>query len=215
MTVTEFLDVGDIQGRLVWMEDLAVTLGTVIVLKATAASQLLVDGLVKLHIKAKHTMAHFLEISLHWIVCYVNMRYLDIEDRLYFQHTPRAWTDIRNRTINSLLDNNESEELFGFKKDELDDLYIHLRIPEYFYSDSGHVFSGEEAMLVFLHHICTGTTHTWKAESTIGGDPRKFTYYMRSMCNHVYENVCHKISGDSMQQWKDHIEECRCMCIWL
>ena len=57
--------------------------------------------------------------------------------------------------------------LDSFKKDKLDDLYIHLRIPKHFYSDSGHVFSGEEAMLVhtvFPHHSHSGTTHTRMAD---------------------------------------------------
>ena len=208
MTVTEFLNIGDIQGRLEWMEDLAVTLGAIIVMKATKACSLLQDGLVELH-KKTTKLVTFLQLSLHWITCYINMRYLDIEDRIYYQHTPRPWTNIRNRTIDSLLDDNESEELFGFKIDELNDLYTHLRIPEQFYSDSGHVFYGEEAMLVFLHYIRTGTTNTRMAEGIFGGDPRKFSYYIRSMSNHLYHNFYHKITGDSMQEWREDIDEYR------
>ena len=62
MTNTEFLNIGDIQGRLMWMEELAVTLDTIIVLKATSARQLLVDGLVEFHVKAKH-MVHPTQFS--------------------------------------------------------------------------------------------------------------------------------------------------------
>lgn len=60
-----------------------------------------------------------LEASIAWIACYVEMIYLDIEDRLYCVHRRRRFTNLQFRIINQLSDDNESECLFGFKMHEL------------------------------------------------------------------------------------------------
>jgi hypothetical protein len=66
---------------------------------------------------------------------------------------------------------------------------------------SGRVFMGEEAMLVYLHFIRTGTPFTRMSQFTFGGDPRMFTLYVRAITDHLYSNFYHKMNGDSMRQW--------------
>lgn len=46
-----------------------------------------------------------------------------------------------------------------------------------------------------------------------GGDPRRFTYLIRLMTDHIYNNFYHKISGDSMWQWIPYIQDFR-YAIW-
>jgi hypothetical protein len=45
------------------------------------------------------------------------------------------------------------------------------------------------------------------ADTIFGGDPRKFTFYIRAILDHIYNNFYHKISGDSMSQWTDDIDD--------
>lgn len=155
---------------------------------------------------------HFLDISVAWITCYIETLYLDIEDRLYFVHRERRFVSPTKRSISSISDDNECESLFGFKKNELQLLLIHLRIPDRMRM-SQRSFTGEEALLIFLYYIRTGTPFTRMAANTFGGDPRRFTYYIRSITDHLYSNFYNKISGDSMRQWLPHIQDFR-TAIW-
>ena len=111
-----------------------------------------------------------------------------------------------------MLDDNHSNNMFGFKKQELQLLLIHWRIPTTM-REARNVFSGEEAMLVFLYHIRTGTPNTHMGRDVFGGDPRLFTHYIRAITDHLYTNFYHKISGDSMRMWIDQVDEFR-WAIW-
>jgi hypothetical protein len=150
----------------------------------------------------------FLELSILSIVCYIEMLYMDIEDRVYYVHQVRPNPPSQKRRIDDLRDNNEAEGLFGFKIHELRSLMLHWRIPTDF-SSSNHVFTGEEAMLVYLYYIRTGTPFTRMSQFTFGGDPRKFTFYVRAMTDHLYCNFYHKMSGDSMRQWAPLVSDFR------
>jgi hypothetical protein len=67
-------------------------------------------------------------------------------------------------------------------------------------------------MLIFLHHIRTGTAYT-RMTHLFGGDPRRYTYHVRAFSDHLYTTFYHKISGDSMRMWTDSIVDYR-MAIW-
>jgi hypothetical protein len=150
----------------------------------------------------------FLETSVYSLVAYMEMLYLDLEDRVYYVHQVRPNPPSQRRRIDDLLDDNESEGLFGFKIRQLRSLMLHWRIPNEFVL-SARVFTGEEAMLVYLHYIRTGTPFTRMAQSTFGGDPRTFTMYVRAITDHLYSNFYHKMSGDSMRQWAPLVPEFR------
>ena len=154
----------------------------------------------------------YISVAISWIVCYLEMIYMDIEDRLYYVHTARPPTASKNRHINDLQDDNESEILFGFKIQELYLLLLHWRIPQHFRMNN-RIFTGEEAMLIFLFYIRKAITYTEMSRTTFGGDPRMFTYFIRSMVNHLHDNFYHKISGDSMNLWVDNVDDFR-RAIW-
>jgi hypothetical protein len=150
----------------------------------------------------------FLELSVYSLVAYMEMLYMDLEDRVYYVHQVRPNPPAQRRRINDISDNNESETLFGFKISELIRLKLHWRLPVEF-TMSGRIFTGEEAMLVYLHYIRTGTPFTRMSQSTFGGDPRTFTMYVRAITDHLYSNFYHKMSGDSMRQWAPLVPEFR------
>ena len=127
----------------------------------------------------------YLSVAIAWIVCYIEMIYMDIEDKLYYVHTVRPLPEPNLRSIHQVLDDNESESLFGFKKNELELLLLHWRIPLHI-RENNRPFTGEEAMLVFLYYIRHSTTYIQMADQVFGGDPRLFTYYVRAIANHLY-----------------------------
>ena len=61
-----------------------------------------------------------------------------------------------------------------------------------------HRFTGEERFLHYLYWNRHGGTKLQMCRE-FGGDPRRFTYSIRLMTEHIYTHFYHKISGDSMR----------------
>ena len=112
------------------------------------------------------------------------------------------------RRISDIADDDHSEMLFGFKTHELWLLLQHWRIPTTM-REARNVFSGEEAMLVFLCHIRTATPNTQMARDTFGGDARVFTHCIWAIAHHLCTTFYHKIIGDSMRMWVPIIDQFR------
>ena len=119
----------------------------------------------------------YLSLAVSWITCYLQLLYMDIEDRIYYVQVERPLSEERLRSITDLQDDNQSNMLFGYKIHELQLLYQHWRLPQMFRED-GRLFHGEEAMLVFLFHIRSGMNYIQMAEHVFGGDPRHFSYFI-------------------------------------
>jgi hypothetical protein len=153
-----------------------------------------------------------LALSVAWIACHMELLYLELEDGLCFVHRTRRFNEQSNGTVADIGDDNESELLFGFKVTELQVLLLHWRIPANMYLGE-RSFHGEEAMLIFLHCIRTGTPFARMASSTFGGDPERFSHHMKGITNHLHDTFCHKISGDSVRQWVPFVNDFR-SAIW-
>ena len=108
----------------------------------------------------------YLYVAVSWLTSHIEGLYLDIEDRLYYVHILRPLPTRRLRRISDLLDDNHSENHFGFKIHELQLLLAHWRIPTTM-RESRYLFNGEEAMLVYLFHIRTATPNTQMARDTL------------------------------------------------
>ena len=70
---------------------------------------------------------------------------------------------------------------------------------------------------MFLHYLVfnrIGETKLRMSRNYFGGNPRRFTYSIRLMTRHIYQNVYHKISGDSMRMWIPEVKKYR-LAIWL
>ena len=94
----------------------------------------------------------------------------------------------------------ECQSMTGLSTNQLKILFLHLRLPEFFLCTRyRYRFSGEEALLHFMVYIRTGETKLRLSSNYFGGDPRRFTYSIRMVVDHIYDNFYHKISGNSMK----------------
>ena len=211
MTTTDLMDIDSIRRQVIDYQDALSYIGGIFAGLTVLATTRLQQNLISSYNTIKKVI-QLLSISIAWIACYIELLYLDIEDRLYFVHRIRRFTTHQNRTIDDITDDNVSFDLFGFRIQELRDLLVHWRIPIVMRMGERH-FTGEESMLIFLHYIRTGTPFTRMASHTFGGDPRRFSYYVRAMADHLYNTFYHKISGDSMRQWLPFISDFR-TAIW-
>lgn len=207
MTTTNQLDIRALEVHAMDLEDALHYVVGAFVTATMVARTRFQEGAMNAYNRMKR-LVDYLTLSIAWIICSLELIYLDIQDIIWYVHTARTFSQPRWRAIDSLPDDNHSEELFGFKIMELELLLVHLRIPMVFRMD-GYVFTGEEAMLIYFHYIRTATPFTRAANHIFGGDPRRFTLYIRAMVNHLYLNFYHKISGDSMVQWLPYINQFR------
>ena len=92
-------------------------------------------------------------------------------------------------------------------------LYRHLRIPDILSCEDRYRFTGEEFLLHFMVYVRIGETKLRMSTNYFGGDPRRFTYSIRLVANHLYVTFYNKISGDSMGQWTNKIDIFR-YAIW-
>jgi hypothetical protein len=211
MTTTDAMDIEMLQEQSIEMETCLCYISSTFAAIVVLAKARLQHGMIDAYWKLQKVM-EYLSVAITWFTSQLEMIFLDIEDKMYFVHRVRRFDLPKMRTIREIEDNNESESMFGFKKTELELLLLHCRIPKKFKTHKRQVFTGEEAMLVYLYHIRSGTPYT-RMTLIFGGDPRDYTYYVRAITNHLYHNFYHKISGDSMRMWVPFIDEFR-HAIW-
>ena len=108
---------------------------------------------------------------------------------------------------------NEARDMTGFTKQQLYLLLRHLRMPTEMSYPRKYRFSGEDALLHYLYWHRNGGTKLQMSTQKFGGDPRRFTYSIRLITDHLYTNFYHKVSGDSMRMWLPHIDSFR-YAIW-
>ena len=117
------------------LQEFYVDLETILACIAAAAAHFAALARVRLSqgIHHTHNVCKIVFNSLHlyanWISCVAEMALLDIEDLIYFVHTPHRFQEPTLRTINSIVDDNQSYNKFGFTKVQLQLLLIHWRIP--------------------------------------------------------------------------------------
>ena len=105
------------------------------------------------------------------------------------------------------LDNSEAKSLTGLLVSQLQRLFCQFRISQYVRYHSRYLFLGEEAFLHDLVFNRLGETKLNMRLNYFGGDPRRFTYSIGIMADHIYKTFYHEISGDSMGMWVDNIDE--------
>ena len=97
----------------------------------------------------------------------------------------------------------------GLSLEQLRRLYVQLRIPDVLHYQRRYTFGGEECFLHYLVFNRIGETKLRMSSNYYGGDPRRFTYSIRIMNQHLYYTFYNKISGDSMRMWVPHINDFR------
>ena len=156
MTSTDSMDVDELRLQ---ASDFEVVLGHVVgafVTLSVIARSRVEQGLSYRRIKEA---LDYICIAVSWITCYIEMLYLDIEDKIYYQHRLHRFNEPTMRSINNIEDDNQSESMFGFKKNELVMLYQHWRLPQEFLVQNRR-FSSEAKMLLFLFYIRSSMAFT-------------------------------------------------------
>ena len=143
--------------------------------------------------------------------------FLDFIEIAYYPETNRMnsgnrYPPIKFTTINEM-SMHECREMTGFSKPQLRKLLIHLRIPQVLSYPNYYTFSGEEAFIYYMYWNRVGGTKLQMSTNKFGGDPRRFTYAIRLVTNHIYKTFYHKISGDSMRMWIPSINDFK-YAIW-
>jgi hypothetical protein len=113
----------------------------------------------------------------------------------------------KNRRIDDLSED-EAYRWTQFTKAQLHLLLLHLRIPEWLpeMPSCRHIFTGEEVLLVALTRIATGDAFYDFVPSKFGGPAAKWSDAFKWFINQIFFTFYHKITGNSMLQWIDHID---------
>jgi len=158
-------------------------------------------------------------VELGWLVCLSELLLLEVEDTIYFsihaRPTPAArFPPIHHNRID-LFHDEDADEFFGYSVSNLHRLHLHWRIPISFTNQGGNGMhmNGEECFLLYLCFIRKGEPYTTMAQLRFGGDPRRFSFAIHAIVQHLYDTFYHKISGNSMQQWLPSIHAFR-YAIW-
>jgi hypothetical protein len=135
-----------------------------------------------------------------------------VTNRVSGRVSGHRFPDLSHNTIESF-GNNEARDMTGLSSAQLHRLYIHLRVPDHLSYVHRYSFIGEEAFLHYMVFNRMGETKLKMSRNYFGGDPRRFTYSIRLMTDHIYDTFYHKISGDSMRYWIPSIPDFR-LAIW-
>ena len=160
--------------------------------------------------KVLETIMSILQMLLSEGYCY----FLDYMKIAYFPESNCYVTfpPIKNRYIDDLSDN-VAREMTGLSLSQLHTLFIHLRIPDMLSYELRYRFTGEECLLHYLLFNRIGEMKLRMSTNYFGGDPRRFTYSIRIITQHIYNTFYHKISGNSMRMWMPYVTDFR-RAIW-
>ena len=113
--------------------------------------------------------------------------YLDYMKIAFYPSTnrPNRFTEHFNTNINDLTDV-IAREMTGLSLEQLRRLYVQLRIPDILHYQRRYTFGGEECFLHYLVFNRIGETKLRMSTNYFGGDPRRFTYSIRIMNQHLY-----------------------------
>ena len=137
---------------------------------------------------------------------FLRIAYYPVTNRFNTANSGPRFATVSRMKI-SMLGHNEASELTGFSMYQLELLYKHLRIPDTISDPNRYQFGGEEAFLHYMVYNRSGPTKLQLSQIYFGGDPRRFTYSIRLVAQHIYKTFYHKISGDSMRMWVSQIPE--------
>ena len=102
----------------------------------------------------------------------------------------------KQRETISMLGENECRSMTGLSMSQLKLLLIHLRIPDCIRDRrSQRLFNGKANFWRYMTYNRLGITKLQLSLYHFGGDPRRFTYIIRTIATHLYTTFHRKISG--------------------
>ena len=143
---------------------------------------------------------------------YIRIAYYPRSNRITSGDTIERFPVVKRTKIDDMT-SSECRELTGLSSNQLKKLFLHLRFPNRMVYPRRYSCSGEESFLHFMVYLRLGETKLRMSTNYFGGDPRRFTYTIRMVTNHIYSKFYHKISGDSMRMWIEQITDFR-HAIW-
>jgi len=149
------------------------------------------------------------------VFCYLSLDNLFLEEEQLVGITRDQWeaavaregdTPARNRSIEALSEG-DAHRLTRFRKEQLQLLLIHWRIPvEVVTTRNRYVFTGEEVLIVCLTRVATGMSWTQLSKDVFGGNPRRWSPAFSWFVDFLFVNFYHKISGRSIEMWLDELD---------
>ena len=91
----------------------------------------------------------------------------------------------KNRKIQDLSEE-DAYTWTRFTKSQLQQLYIHLRMPLNVTSPIRQTFTGEEILIISLTKCATGEAWTHMVPSKFGGDPRECSFIFKWFINFIF-----------------------------
>jgi len=108
-----------------------------------------------------------------------------------------ADTPPRNRSIEALSEG-DAYRLTRFRKEQLQVLMVHWRIPaQVVTARNRYVFTGEEMLIICLTRLATGLSWTQLSKDVFGGNPRRWSPLFHRFVDFLFVDFYHKISGRS------------------
>ena len=148
--------------------------------------------------------------------CYLRLDDLILEEHELVGITRGEWeaavareadTPPRNRSIEALSEG-DAHRLTRFRKEQLQVLMVHWRIPaQVVTARNRYVFTGEEMLIVCLTRLATGWSWTQLSKDVFGGNPRRWSPLFHWFVDFLFVNFYHKISGRSIEMWLDQLDE--------
>ena len=102
MTISEVMDLESLRNHIHGFKDLLMIVASATAFKVKLAHNAL-QGAHTIFLSLHRTIS-FLNFSIEWIVCYIQMRYLDMEDKLYYVRPRNRFGPPRFRRITDLAD---------------------------------------------------------------------------------------------------------------
>ena len=149
--------------------------------------------------KLEDIMKHLLSICI-LVQSYGELALLYAEDLSIFIRRRHQFPPPRYRHLIEI-DRSLCYSWFGQNPHNIMRLFIHWRVPNYFYSPSGHVLGGEECFIIFLHHMMKGNPFTHMSQHIFGGDLRSLSKMFDAIIDHIYNFFYNKRPGTSLNQW--------------
>ena len=126
---------------------------------------------------------------------------------LVLDYVPHSMFEPMNRTIESINKDVEAYHLTRFNKEQLQLLFVHLRLPSKFTVHNTHHFSSEFVLILSLTYLASAEnlkSLTYK----FGGNHDFWGLVFKEFIEHLYSTFYHKISGDSLRFFpKKNFEE--------
>jgi hypothetical protein len=117
---------------------------------------------------------------------------------LFLDEVPHSISPPVNRTIVAINKDSDCYYLTRFNKQQLQLLFIHLRIPPRFTVHKTHHFDGEFILLLSLTYLASAENMKSLAYK-FGGNHDFWGGAFKEFIDHIYYTFYHKISGDSLR----------------